>query len=284
MKKINLFLLGIAFFGLCTQAINAYKLRIMSFNIRQTNTDDGPKNLWENRKDPLCKYVKEVCPDVFGMQEVTKPQLDDVLSRLPGYSFVGVGRDDGKEKGEYIPVFYRTDKFSVIKKGWFWLSETPDVPSRGWNASCRRIASWAILEDIKTKEQFFYCNTHFDHISVPARTHSAMLTKEKFKELAGNLPILFTADFNTNEKEQTYNLLCSYEYPFLDAWKVAKKKEGGPATYNGWGKAAKTEDQKIDFLFVSPSIKVKKAIIHDSAIGDGYYLSDHNALWADVKW
>ena len=284
MKRFNLFLIGIMLIGLCPQSMKAYKMRIMSYNIRCLSKKDGPKNLWKNRRDPLGKYVASVHPDIFGMQEVTKSQLDDILERLPNYAYIGVGRDDGKEKGEYSPIFYRTDKFTVVEKGGFWLSETPDVPSRGWDASCLRNTSWAILEDVKTKERFFYCNTHFDHISVTARTNSAMLSKDKFKDLAGNLPILFTADFNTNEKEQTYNLLCSYEYPLHDAWKTAKKKSGGPATYNDWGKAKNTEDHKIDFIFVSPSIKVKKAVISDSALGDGYYRSDHNALWADVKW
>ena len=286
MKTKNLFLLAMAVLSLAVLPVKsqAYKLRILSFNIRLLTKADAPNNYWDGRRDPLCAYVKEVNPDVFGMQEVTKPQLNDVLDRLPGYSFVGVGRDDGKEGGEYSPVFYRSDKFNLVNKGWFWLSETPDVPSFGWKAACRRIASWAVLEDKKSKERFFYCNTHFDHISVLARMESAKLCKDKFKNIAGNLPAFFTADFNTNEEEETYNLLCNYQYPYNDTWHIAKKTEGGPATFNGWGEASNKSTSKIDFIFASPSVKVIKSVIHNSSIDGVHFLSDHNCIWADVKW
>ena len=282
MKRLVLCLCLLACWSILDS--HAYKLRIMSYNIRLYTKADGPKNLWENRRDPLCKYVAKVSPDVLGMQEVVRNQLDDVLQRLPDYDFVGVGRDDGATKGEYSPVLFRKDKYTVVDKGWFWLSETPDQPSYGWTAACRRIATWVILKDNKTGEKFFFCNTHFDHKSVKARKESAKLTKEKFKSIAGNLPVLFCADFNTNEKEETYSLLCNYSYPFNDVWKVAKKRKGGPATFNGWGNRKNTEDEKIDFIFVSPSVKAKKATIYSSALGDGYFMSDHNALWADLEW
>ncbi|MBP3774731.1 MAG: endonuclease/exonuclease/phosphatase family protein [Bacteroidaceae bacterium] len=286
MKKIHYILLFAALWSMAAAplALRAHKLRIMTFNIRLHTKADAPLNMWEDRRDAACAYVKKVNPDIFGMQEVKKDQLDDVVNRLPGYSYVGVGRDDGKDAGEHMPVFYRTDKYNLIDKGWFWLSETPNEPSFGWNAACRRIATWVILEEKKSKVRFFYCNTHFDHISVTARKESAKLTKDKFKELAGNLPTFFTADFNTNEKEETYSLLCNYSYPYNDAWHVAKKREGGPATFNGWGKVRNVEDKKIDFIFLSPGIQVKKAVIHDSSLGGGRYLSDHNAHWADVTW
>ena len=285
MKKV--FLLLFCFVSLIStnSTIQAYKLRVMSFNIRLYNTKaDAPLNLWESRRDPLCAYVNSVKPDVFGMQEVFKSQLEDVLARVKGYSYCGVGRDDGKEEGEYSPVFYNAEKYEVVKNGHFWWSETPDQPSFGWKAACRRIATWAILKDKKKGTQFFYCNTHFDHKSVRARIESAKLAKEKFKSLSGGLPVLFTADFNTNEEEETYSLLANYGYPFADAWKVAKKREGGPATFNGWGTRPNDEKYKIDFIFLSPSITVKKAVVHDSTIGGGRFLSDHNALWADVTW
>ena len=181
MKKTSIsLLLTLALAFVCgTAQAKTEKLRILTSNVRLLTKADGPLNLWQDRRDPLCAYIKQVAPDIFGMQEVTKPQLDDAQKRLPGYSYVGVGRDDGHEKGEYSPVWYRSDKFNLIDKGWFWLSETPDVPSFGWHAACRRIASWAVLEDKKTKARFFFCNTHFDHISVQARMESAKLCKDK---------------------------------------------------------------------------------------------------------
>ena len=136
MKRLVLCLCLLACWSILDS--HAYKLRIMSYNIRLYTKADGPKNLWENRRDPLCKYVAKVSPDVLGMQEVVRNQLDDVLQRLPEYDFVGVGRDDGATKGEYSPVLFRKDKYTVVDKGWFWLSETPDQPSYGWTAACRR--------------------------------------------------------------------------------------------------------------------------------------------------
>ena len=286
MKNLRFFFMMITLIGFFIKPFEAgaYQLRVLSFNVRVLSNEDGPLNLWESRRDALCNYVKQVHPDIFGMQEVTKPQLIDIVDRIPGYTHIGVARDDGKEKGEYIPVFYRTERYNLIDKGWFWLSETPDKPSKGWNAACIRIATWVILEDKKDKTRFFYCNTHFDHISVQARMESAKLTKKKFKMIAGNLPMFFTADFNTNEFEKTYDLLCNYGYPYSDTWKTAKKREGGPATFNGWGKAENIINKKIDFIFVSPFIQATKAVIHDSSFGGGHYLSDHNCIWADVNW
>ena len=283
-NSILLMALTLAVLALSPAQSQAYKLRVMSFNIRLLTKADAPYNLWQDRCDPLCAYVKSVKADVFGMQEVKKQQLDNVMSRVPGYSYVGVGRDDGHEGGEYSPVFYRTDKFNLIDKGWFWLSETPDQPSFGWNAACRRIASWAILEDKKKKTRFFVCNTHFDHISVTARKESAKLCKEKFQSIAKGLPTFFTADFNTNESEETYNLLCSYSYLYNDTWHVAKRKKGGPATFNGWGTCENVASHKIDFIFASPKVKVKRAVINDSRIDSVRFLTDHNALWVDCSW
>ena len=283
-KSFLLMALTLAVLALSPSSMQAYKLRAMSVNIRLVKSADGPYNLWQDRCDPLCAYVKGVKADVFGMQEVTKKQLDDVLLHIKGYSYVGVGRDDGKEGGEYSPVFYRTDKFNLIDKGWFWLSETPDQPSFGWDAVCRRIASWVILEDKKKKERFFFCNTHFDHRGIIARKESAKLCKEKIQSLAKGLPMFFTADFNVNESKETYSLLCNYAFPYNDTWHIAKRKKGGPATFNGWGTSENVASHKIDFIFASPKVKVKRAVINDSRIDSVRFLTDHNALWVDCSW
>ena len=270
----------------------AQNLRVMTFNIRYDNKSDSRSgNGWDSRKDSLCRYVREVGPDVFGMQEVLHNQLEDLTERLDDWTYVGVGRDDGKRNGEYNPVFYRKSRFNLLAKGWFWLSPTPEVPSFGWNSACRRMAVWVVLEDKESKERFLFCNSHFDHVSLEARKHSAMLCKERLsslsKEYSSNdsrLPLVFTADFNTNAQEETYGLLRDWEFPIKDVWRVADMSEGGPATFNDWGRRPNVAWSKIDFIFVSAEARVARAVIHDSNMGGGHFLSDHNAHWAEINF
>lgn len=262
MKRIY-FVFAALLLSLFTAAdsYGAIKLRIMSFNIRCLNGGDAPENQWDQRADRVGEYINEVKPDLFGMQEVVYKQFEDVKARVKGYECIYAGRDDGKNGGEGTPIFYRPDKYRLIKSGHYWLSETPEKPTFGWKAACLRIALWAVFEDIKSGERFIYCNTHFDHISVEARKQSAMLAKDRMRAIDPSLPFIFSADFNTNEKEETYSLLINHSYPCLDTWKAAKKRKGGPATFNGWGDVENVEDNKIDFIFTSEDTKVKRAVI-----------------------
>jgi endonuclease/exonuclease/phosphatase family metal-dependent hydrolase len=283
MKKSR-FLLIVLLSFIAFDAVSASRLRVMSFNIRQDNPKDGPLNLWQDRRAPLCKYINKVKPDIVGMQEVFKNQLDDAAERMPKYAYVAGGRDDGKDKGEATPIFYRTDKFNLIEKGLFWLSETPDVPSVSWNAKYPRIAAWVILEEKKTGKRFFYCNSHFDHKSDAAKNESAKFIKAQFKKLCKGYPIVFTADCNTYEPKDTYFTLCSYSYSFIDTWKAAVKTKGGPSTSHAYGKHENTLENKIDFIFVTPEMKTKRSVIDDSSLGKGRYTSDHHPIWADLIW
>jgi endonuclease/exonuclease/phosphatase family metal-dependent hydrolase len=283
MKKSR-FLLIVLLSFIAFDAVSASRLRVMSFNIRQDNPKDGPLNLWQDRQAPLCKYINKVKPDIVGMQEVFKNQLDDAAERMPKYAYVAGGRDDGKDKGEATPIFYRTDKFNLIEKGLFWLSETPDVPSVSWNAKYPRIAAWVILEEKKTGKRFFYCNSHFDHKSDAAKNESAKFIKAQFKKLCKGYPIVFTADCNTYEPKDTYFTLCSYSYSFIDTWKAAVKTKGGPSTSHAYGKHENTLENKIDFIFVTPEMKTKRSVIDDSSLGKGRYTSDHHPIWADLIW
>ena len=267
MKKSR-FLLIVLLSFIAFDAVSASRLRVMSFNIRQDNPKDGPLNLWQDRRAPLCKYINKVKPDIVGMQEVFKNQLDDAAERMPKYAYVAGGRDDGKDKGEATPIFYRTDKFNLIEKGLFWLSETPDVPSVSWNAKYPRIAAWVILEEKKTGKRFFYCNSHFDHKSDAAKNESAKFIKAQFKKLCKGYPIVFTADCNTYEPKDTYFTLCSYSYSFIDTWKAAVKTKGGPSTSHAYGKHENTLENKIDFIFVTPEMKTKRSVIDDSSLGN----------------
>ncbi len=284
MKNFSFLLLILSAWLLFPVSSDASKLRIMSFNIRQDNPKDGPLNFWKDRCAPLCKYVNKTHPDIIGMQEVFKNQLDDVNSLIKGYAYVGAGREDGKEKGEYSPVFYLKSKYRLVTHGLFWLSETPQVPSVSWNAKYPRIATWVILEEIKTGKRFFYCNSHFDHKSDAAKNESAKFIKKQFKSLCQGLPVVFTADCNTYEPKDTYYTLCSYDYPFIDTWKAAPKTKGGPSTSHSYGKNENILEHKIDFIFVTSEFTVRRSSIDDSSLGGGRFLSDHHPIWADVTW
>ena len=207
----------------------AIDLRVMSFNIRCLNTDDAVENQWTNRIDRVCALIKEVQPDLLGVQEAVPQQYEDVKAGLDGYASIFAGRDDGT-KGEGTPIFYKADRFRLVDSGHFWLSPTPIQPSIGWNASCNRIAVWAVLEDVATGASFIYLNTHFDHVSEEARVESAKLIKETVRGLAPSLPFVFNADFNLNDKSEGYDLLVNYSYPCIDTWKAAAETEGGPGT------------------------------------------------------
>ena len=281
-KRIVLAAVLLALFAATAQA-GALKLRVMSFNIRCLNGSDAPENQWKERIPRLTSYVLKTDPDLFGMQEVTPQQLADVKAYTSAYGCLSAGRDNGSDAGESTPIFYRKDKYRLIDSGHFWLSKTPEKPSIGWKAACLRIAQWALLEDIKSGRRLIYCNTHFDHISVEARKQSAKLLKDRLHQIAPDVPFILSADFNTNEKEETYPLLINHSYPCVDTWKAAKKAKGGPATWNEWGKAPNTPDNKIDFIFTSENVKVKRAVIASPTDKEDRFLSDHNAIWADNK-
>ena len=259
----------------------AISLRVMSFNIRCLNTDDAVENQWTNRIDRVCALIKEVQPDLLGVQEAVPQQYEDVKAGLDGYASIFAGRDDGT-KGEGTPVFYRSDKFRLIRSGHFWLSPTPNEPSIGWNASCNRIAVWAVLEDVATGKSFVYLNTHFDHVSEEARVESAKLIKETVRGIAPNLPFVFNADFNLNEKSEGYDMLVNYSYPCIDTWKAARETEGGPGTLDIWGTYPNVADNKIDFIFASKGTTVERSVICPAANEAGEYYSDHKAIYADI--
>lgn len=264
--------------------IRARKFRVMTFNIRLENSGDGV-NAWENRKADDAAFIKRVAPDVFGLQEATPSQMAYLTKELTDYGFVGVGRDDGTtgpKAGEYSPVFYRKDRYKVLSSGNFWLSETPEKPSLGWDAACRRICSWALLQDVKTGNSFVYANTHLDHVGTEARANGAMLIKERLGRIANDSPMLITGDFNVNDRSQSYATMRDRFFVLNDAYKVAKKRTGLKATFQGFGTIPDEKGEKIDFIFISPSLKVKSSHIYNAVLGEGRYLSDHNPHWADL--
>lgn len=260
------------------------KVRWCTFNIRCIAAPDEKIGCsWEVRKDNVAQYVLDNNIDIVGMQEVTFKQLNDLRERLKGYDYVGVGRTDGKEKGEFTPVFFRADKYEPLEKGNFWLSETPDVPgSKGWDAALERVASYVKLKDKATGKIFMAINTHYDHIGVQARKESAKLIMSKIKSIVGDRPAVVTGDFNITEDNEAYSTMVNSEFKMNDAYHMTARHTGAPYTFHDYCRISPLKAPKIDFIFITPNVKVLQSHIERET--PTKRISDHNPHWADLEF
>ncbi len=255
------------------------EIKVMSYNIRLDVKSDG-ENWWEHRKDKVAGLINYYEADFIGLQEVLHHQLTYLKEQLNGYDNIGVGRDDGKQAGEYSCIFYKKDKYTLIKQSTFWLSPTPDTPSKGWDAALNRVCSYGLFRDKKTKKVLWVFNTHFDHIGKTARLESAKLINQKIKELnTGNYPVIVTGDFNSKPEEEP----AQYMQSQLQNSRSISKLVYGPAdTWNGF-KFNQKPDGCIDYIFVShyKYLNVSKfATLTDSY--DMKYPSDHFPVLATL--
>jgi endonuclease/exonuclease/phosphatase family metal-dependent hydrolase len=262
-----------------TAIVEAQQFRIATYNIRQKNTHDVG-NMWDERKEPLTNLIKFHQFEIFGTQEGFHDQLADMEKLLPGFKYIGVGRDNGAEQGEYSAIFYNTARFEVSKSGTFWLSATDiATPNKGWDAALPRICTWGIFKDKKTNKQFIMMNTHFDHVGVVARKESAKLMMAKAKEFAGNLPLVITGDFNVSETDEAYYTLANSKI-VADCYSKIDFKYAPSATFNGFGKNVAASG-RIDHIFVTPQFEVKKyGVLTDTYVGK--YPSDHFPVVVDL--
>lgn len=274
MKIITLLFLCV---GLWANAQKLQSINVATYNVRFDNPKDG-LDAWPNRKENVKALVRFHEWDIFGTQEGLRHQMNGI-AELEEFAFVGKGRDDGKEAGEHSAIFYRKNRFKLLQSGDFWLSETPDKPGKGWDATCcNRICSWAKFKDLNTKKDFFFFNVHFDHQGVEARRQSGYLMVKKIKEIAGNALTICTGDFNsTPETEQIKTITALLS----DCHDVSGQPPYGPeGTFNGFKFDAKM-DNRIDYIFVTPSIKVLKyGVLTDAK--NQHYPSDHQPVVAKI--
>ncbi|HDS08516.1 MAG TPA: endonuclease/exonuclease/phosphatase family protein [Bacteroides sp.] len=249
----------------------AQPVELITYNIRLNTPGDG-EHAWPNRKSNVTALFTFHGADIFCVQEALPEQVDDLAAAFPGYSFEGVGRDDGEREGEFSAVFYDHKRFTKKDGGTFWLSETPAQCSFGWDAACRRICSWVKLEDQLTGKIFFVFNTHFDHRGEVARRESAKLILEKIREITGGgMPVVLCGDFNLAPGSEPVELIRSR---LQDAYLVTTLPPyGSVATFHGF-----TYDdppgERIDYVFVSEQVKVKRyGALTDSR--DRKFFSDH---------
>jgi endonuclease/exonuclease/phosphatase family metal-dependent hydrolase len=263
--------------ALPTFAQTTAPLQIATYNLRYNNPKDSV-NAWPNRKEWVKSLIRYHEFDIFGTQEGLRSQLND-LAEMTEFAFLGKGREDGKQAGEHSAIFYRKNRFKVLQSGDFWLSETPDKPSLGWDATCcNRICSWAQFSDLKTKKTFYFFSVHFDHQGVIARRESGKLMVQKIKEIAKNEPAICVGDFNsTPDTEQ----IKAMQTLLQDAHQVAKMPPYGPeGTFNAFKFNAPMGD-RIDYIFVSKQIGVQKyGVLSDSK--EQRYPSDHLPVVIEV--
>lgn len=245
-------------------SLNAQNLTVGSYNIRLDAEDDVRNgNGWTRRAPYLTQLVAFNDFDIIGMQEVLYHQLQYVLKALPQYEYTGVGRDDGRQAGEFSPILYKKDKFELLKDGHFWLSEDTDHPNKGWDAACIRICSWAYLKDKKTHKKLWFFNLHMDHIGVEARKNSARLILAKIKEMCGTAPVILTGDFNVDQTNESYKLLANSGVLF-DSYQLAPIRYIPNGTFNAFMPNA-VSNSRIDHIFVTNSFSVARyGVLTDS--------------------
>lgn len=259
-----------------------------TFNIRYDNGDDAKAGRgWKQRRDSLASFIRTQHIDIVGMQEVLHNQKEDLLQLLPGYGYVGVGRDDGDTKGEYAPIFYRKERFAILDSGTFWLSQHPDsIGFIGWDGACCRIATWAKMRDKQTKQVFMAVNTHFDHVGVEARRKGALLIIDKIKQIVGNRPAILTGDFNVDDTSEAYKTITTNEFILKDTHKCAHRISGQTYTWHDFGRLKGEWRSKIDFIFATPDIEVESSWIPSLNVRQGVvtpYMSDHNPVIVKLR-
>ena len=257
-------------------------MKIMSFNLLCGG--EGRRD-WHGRTEMALDTIRRADPDSLGVQEAHHDWMKTLCAGLPDYACVGVGRDDGKTKGEYSAVFFKKEKFTLLDSGSFWLSETPDVPGvKGWDAACVRICSWAKLEEKATGKQFVHFNTHLDHRGLVAMQKGAELVTAKAAEICPDLPAFFTGDFNVTPSSAPYKAVI--EAGFADTRKIAAVSDDSVTFHVDVfvSDRLKEEYAVIDYCFAKGDVKVDSfRVLRDLYPGD-LYPSDHYPVLACVSF
>ena len=241
----------------------------MTYNIKYANENDG-ENSWSKRKDWITEQIRFYKPDVLGVQEAVNAQIEYFTGKIKDYSYVGVGREGGKE-GEFSAILYNKEKLEVLENDTFWLSSTPDKVSKGWDADFNRICTFALFQEKESGIKFYVFNTHFDHVGDTARLESSKLIINKIRELnKQDLPVFLMGDFNLEPDSEGIQLLSGY---LKKSREKAMYSFGPEGTFNGYN-FQEPVTRRIDYIFTNEKVKVKNyAVLSDSK--DMRYPSDH---------
>ena len=253
-----------------------FDIKVMSYNIRLGIGKDGT-NSWEFRYPATAFMLEEQLPDVFGVQEAYDFQIAFIEENFRQYESVGVGRDDGKSKGEHTSLFWNRNTTKMLKWGTFWLSETPEKPSLGWDAACKRTATWALMKDLETGKKYYVVNTHLDHVGKEAQRNGLNLIVSRIAGINHKgFPMVLTGDFNIKPDDSA---LSDLDRMMDSARKVAPKTDNHN-TFNGWGKAK--ADMVIDYIYVSGFSKVTEYHTVTEPYAERTYVSDHYPIFATL--
>ena len=277
MKKSSIILL--AAFALPLMLLSCSggeELSVVSFNMRQGIADDGP-NSWEFRKEASSEMINTEKPLIFGVQEALWMQLEYLEKTCPDYACIGVGRDDGKDEGEHMSIYYRKDAISLEDWGTYWLSETPEVPSLGWDAACRRTATWALMTHKASGHKFFYVNTHLDHVGKVARREGLRLLVERIAAMnPEGYPMVLTGDFNVTPDDPCLEDLDK----MMSSARAVAQESDTTGSYNDWGE----RDDIIDYIYFSGFSSCRSFKVLNSPYAGVPYISDHYPVMARLKF
>ena len=263
MNKLTTLFLAL----LLSCSLSAQRLYVGTYNIRYNNPNDEKEgNAWTQRYSHLCDFINFEQPEIFGTQEVLVDQLHDLMKGLDSYGYIGVGRDDGKEKGEYAAIFYKKNQLSLLDSGNFWLSSTPERASLGWDAACIRICTWGKFQDKVSGKQFYFFNTHMDHVGTVARRESARLILKRINQLSKGLPTILTGDFNVDQTDEIYQIF-SNSGVLRDCYTNALQRMAPTGTWNDFMQDSRSKS-RIDHIFVSSDFKVP----HYAIFTNSYWL------------
>ncbi len=254
-------------------------MNILTYNIRFNNPSDN-ENAWPKRSQEVIRLLKTHKADLFSVQEALYDQIMNLKDGMKGFDYVGVGRDDGNINGEFSAIYYNSIRYIVLEDGTFWLSKTPKVPSKSWDAALNRICTWARFRENETHKSFYVFNTHFDHQGVIARKKSALLILKKISQIVDRKdPVILTGDFNLTPEEKPLVLI---RQKLKDSRQVSRDVPKGPlGTFNGFDFQSKLES-RIDYLFVNKYVEVNSyTVLTDSK--DGRYPSDHLPVLIEVQ-
>lgn len=255
---------------------------IMTYNIRYENTGDG-EDVWSNRRETVIETLRSA--EIVGLQEVVLSQYEAIREAMPEWGWEGVGREDGKDKGEFSPIGFRTDRFKKLDGGTFWLSEQPDtVGSQGWDAALPRIATWVLLQVTSGDARLLVVNTHFDHRGVLAREHSGALVASRVDAMAQDVPVVAMGDLNAKPLSKPLTQIMSgNRVPLRDARESSRAPAQGPTgTWNGFKQI--DPQTRIDHVLVSDRVEVESYEVLDPRTPGGRFASDHLPVMVKVTF
>ncbi|MBO4595498.1 MAG: endonuclease/exonuclease/phosphatase family protein [Bacteroidales bacterium] len=269
-KRISAAALALGLLAACSSPA----IKVMSFNVRNSSAQDGD-NAWEMRRSATPAMIADQNPDVFGVQEALPDQEAYILEQCPKYKCYGIGRNDGIE-GERMDVFYNTERIELVEKGTWWLSETPDVPSTGWDAKYPRTATWALLKDLKFGKEFYLVNTHLDHKGAQARRNGLAMVVDKIREMNPDVPLILMGDFNVEPGD---SCLVDVDRLLLSARVCAKHSDDTPS-FNGFRGPEKT----IDYIYFSGFKGADDFAVVKKEYDGKPFISDHYPIVTTLKY